>query len=203
MKQVSRKIITIGLAFVMLCSILAFSGCNEQFTNEEHIERISQRVQHRFLSGMLPYANLYTDFSVTILYSFSGMPIFFMVEFEPDGFLYGQIHRNNYYIVRFVGGSNWGEHGWGWNINNYITDIDMHVENAETHFRSHFYVAGITDERKFFSFSTFKDLVVSRTHHAVLRNDVLICILTDREYVHFQEGNRRLRLSRAIRDNQL
>jgi len=76
----------VGLVFVMMFSLVGISGC-ANLSNEEHIERISARVQERFIDSA-DYS--YTDFTVTILYNtWAGEPQFFMVEFMPDGFFMG------------------------------------------------------------------------------------------------------------------
>jgi len=139
-KSFIQKILAIGITAIMFFAVFGFSGCeaNRQFTNEEHIERITQRVQERFFAEGSDYP--YTEFTVTILYSLSGNPDFFMVEFEPDGFFYGTIHRNEYYVVgdNFFRGST--RMGGGW------TDW---IPPSTRHYRSHFYVNGITDQSKY------------------------------------------------------
>jgi len=127
-------------------------GCeaNRNFTNEEHIARISERVRERFFSEGSEH--LHTDFAVTILYSMAGNPMFFMVEFEPNGFFYGRIHRNRYYVnwMNNYLGSNW-EHGGasiggvgqgGWALE------DLESGRVELVFRSHFYILKMTNETR-------------------------------------------------------
>jgi len=126
-----------------------FSGCNiEELTEEQHIERISVRVQERFFAEDSRYCGLYTDFKVEILYDFGEEPAFFMVEFEPSGFLYGTIHRNNYYFTTtdfYKGGQCIGycpgQHGW---------DV-----GSIRHYRSHFDILGFNDERKYLAVGGF------------------------------------------------
>lgn len=151
-KAMKRMTIIVMSLIVMLGTLAIMTACegSRTFTNAEHIERISERVQERFIDGTdYPY----TDFSVTILYNtHAEEPQFFMIEFMPDGFFYGVIHRNRYYMntMNFVRGSHWrngettegtGQGGWDfWN---------EEKEVYERVFRSHFYVFGITSERKY------------------------------------------------------
>jgi len=136
MKKKIIKIITLCLSFVMLFAIAGFTDCvfggasYERLTNEEHIERITTRVQERFFSEDSDYP--YTDFTVTILYHVAGFPGYFMVQFEPEGFLYGTIYRNEYYVY-----FDWNFHPKG---------------------RNPFYEAGIIDERKYISMAAWGTL---------------------------------------------
>jgi len=142
-----KRFLAVGLAFVMMFSLVGISGC-ANLSNEEHIERISARVQERFIdSAEYPY----TDFTVTILYNtWAGEPQFFMVEFEPGGFMYGVIHRNNYYFRdrSFFRGFSWiNEAGIERSGGLYFwCEIE---QQRVLHFRSHFYFYEITAERKY------------------------------------------------------
>ncbi|MCL2556475.1 MAG: hypothetical protein FWE03_05645 [Firmicutes bacterium] len=97
-----RKIIILGMALVMLFSFVMFGGCeaNRNFSEDEHIERISERVRERFFYEGAEHPN--TGFSVAMLYSDVGNPDFFMVEFEIDGYvskvIIGRIFRKRYYV---------------------------------------------------------------------------------------------------------
>jgi len=114
-----RVIFLLMLVGIMLIATIPLSGCRRQLSNEEHIERISERVRARFFEGS-GYG--FEGFSVDILYSLAEEPRFFMIEFEPIGFLYGTIHWNNY----------------------YFNMMDFHRQG-----RSCFYENAILDERKY------------------------------------------------------
>jgi len=153
MKQLKKRILVLILALSMLGTVFIVGGCegNRTFSNEEHIERISARVQERFMDNAdYPY----TDFTVTILYDIWGSPTRFMVEFMPDGFFYGTIYRNNYYMnmANFWRGSQMPclhiqeAQTCGWYIWDGGDEPDIRV------YRSHFYVFGKMNERKFLLF---------------------------------------------------
>jgi|GEM_PF-1621197 len=140
MAKIKQRILILILTFVMLGSVFIVSGCGyEQLTNEQHIERISARVQERFFGERADYP--YTDFTVTILYNFAGEPRFFMVKFEQNGFFYGTIYRNEYYVddndnfFRGNIGMPMGQRGW--------------LLHEVMQYKNHFYVANITNERKY------------------------------------------------------
>jgi len=141
-----RKIMSVTLALVMLLAIVNIGGCGGQLSNEEHIERITARVQERLANnnmfgGSVDY-NI-TDFEVFILYDFEENPTFWMVEFFPIGHLYGSIHRNRYYAARIASGSH-----------------------------SHFYREGILDEQRYMTFSGTKYEV----RPAVKRDGEFVCL---------------------------
>jgi len=102
--KLKKRVIIIATALIMLFAVFGLIGCdsnreaNMHFTNEQHIERITQRVQERFFADGSDYP--YIDFTVTILYSLAGYADFFMVQFEPGGFFYGTIWRNEYYVAQ-------------------------------------------------------------------------------------------------------
>ncbi|MCL2234753.1 MAG: hypothetical protein FWC02_03645 [Firmicutes bacterium] len=144
MKQIKKIIMVIVLAFTMLGTVFVATGCGyENLSNEEHIKRISERVEARFFGEGSEYP--YTDFTVTILYSLAEEPRFFMVEFEPNGFFYGTIHRNEYYALNFYRGNcgRFTSRDRGWR--------DERTQPVILHYRSHFYVAGIAEQRKYLS----------------------------------------------------
>jgi len=131
LNKMLNKIVVVCMAMVMMFSLLGLGGC-AALSNEEHIERISARVQERFIdSADYPY----TDFTVTILYStWAGEPQFFMVEFMPDGFIYGVIHRNRYYVSSFFRGS-YLSSGWHfWENGDSVMIFRSHFHFYYAHF---------------------------------------------------------------------
>jgi len=143
MKRLRKTLIAVALAILLLIPLGTLSGCeaNRHFTNEEHIERISERVQARFFAEGADYP--FEDFTVTILYSLAGYPDFFMVEFEPYGVFYGIIFRNEYYGLISFGG------------------ISMR--------RSAFYIAGVTDERRYLYREIFGGKTGDWDYHPMIR----------------------------------
>jgi len=180
-----KKIVVLVMAFAMVLGTLAIMTACEgsiDFTNEEHIARITERVQERFIdSEDYPY----TGFTVTILYNtHAEEPQFFMIEFMPDGFFYGVIHRNRYYLNtrNFRRGSHVQNGGWvfrgDWRYldENYVGD-----DNAEIVYRSHFYIFGITSGRKYMhGINKFGGLAP-----AIRTDNGFLCLIEGRA---FQEG---------------
>lgn len=84
MKKIT-KIIVIGLLIIISSGL--FAGCGEdpsRYTVEEHIQRISERIEERYIKD----SEDYTSFEVYPLYGLNDEVYCFLVEFEPFGFLY-------------------------------------------------------------------------------------------------------------------
>jgi hypothetical protein len=93
------------IAFLLIFTLLALSGCNRKpsdFTEEEHIQRVTERIKAKYVDGdekLRPYDKpvddgiIYdkvkaTDFDVFPLYDENDTLKYFLVEFEPYGFIY-------------------------------------------------------------------------------------------------------------------
>jgi hypothetical protein len=204
------KFLVFGVLIIM--SLGLFAGCGQTFTDAEHLQRITERVQNRFFAEGSEYADLYTDFSVELLYNAKDEPAYFMVEFEPDGFLYGVIDKGDYYFDyggtsmtpagilpvwhggTFFRGSQWGETGEGWwkpkdfsSETQWLNELARiptgYDEQTEWNFRSHFYVANTADIKKYMAFSYYAK---SNTDFVIFtlvkRDDVYICVVSGQEY---------------------
>jgi len=195
-KRILKLVLVVILAVFFTVPMM---GCeaNRNFTNEEHIARISERVRERFFSEGSEFYGLYEDFTVTILYDIWAQPTMFMVEFEPDGFFYGSIQRNRYYMCRrtnFFGGSRYIDHlgrqgGWTWRD-----------ASADQYFKSHFYVFGKMNERKFL-LGGGKSPMMRPVYLSDDENGVLSCL--SGEEVFRIRSDRPPIDSRGRRDNRL
>ena len=165
MEKLHKKLIVIGVVTVMLLSTFGMLGCRRQLSHEEHIERISARVERRFFAEGVEYD--FEDFWVEILYDPWDRPIYFMVQFEPKGFLYGRIIGRNYYYLTFP--SSFFRDGWvEWH--RYISDNEEDEWYGEWHDKNHFCTLGITDERRYMSL--FKGVISP----SVRRGDIFLCL---------------------------
>ena len=83
-----KKWLAILLGSVLL--LFSFSGCADRadsFTLEEHIQRISEKMRARDLTKKYPYGFTYDDFEVYPLYNENDEVKYFLIEFEPCGFI--------------------------------------------------------------------------------------------------------------------
>ena len=96
MKKIKR-FLTIGLAvFLTLCVSISFVGCKNDpndFTVEEHIQRISERIEKRDFTSQYPYGLTYEDFEVYPIYDENEKINYYLIEFEPCGFMFVAIRN--------------------------------------------------------------------------------------------------------------
>lgn len=88
-----KKLTGIVVIMIMLFTAFALTGCSEKaskYTEEEHIQRVAERIQKRFIDTDLRWIDREqpTDFEVYPLYDENDKLKYFLVEFEPYGFLY-------------------------------------------------------------------------------------------------------------------
>ncbi len=81
-----RRIASIVLVIVCLFSICFSFGCDKasNYTEEEHIARITERIKNKDFSWALTYES----FEVYPLYNQNEEVEYFLVEFEPFGFMF-------------------------------------------------------------------------------------------------------------------
>jgi hypothetical protein len=97
-----KRIVTLAvLVITALVTTLSLTGCdNNRYTKEEHISRVSERIEKRFITGSTEL----TGFQVFPLYDEGAELKYFLVEFEPYGFLYIRINANHSTIGSWFGG---------------------------------------------------------------------------------------------------
>lgn len=203
------KIIAMGVLIIMVIGL--FTACGQTFTETEHIQRITERVESRFFSADSEYAELYTDFSVELLYNAMDEPAYFMVEFEPSGFLYGIIDKGDYYYGdgffsadsitgeiqyheyggSFYRGNGWKETGQGWCApevfsQEWTTPLAVSPsthQDGNFYFRSHYKVACVDAEKKYMHIVFFaKSTKIAQIHPIVKRDGVYVCVVSGRKY---------------------
>ena len=88
MRKIFKKCMACIVASVLL--LFSFSGCADRadsFTIEEHIQRIGERMRARDLTKKPPYGFTYDNFEVYPLYNENDEVRYFLIEFEPCGFI--------------------------------------------------------------------------------------------------------------------
>ena len=85
------------LGVLLIAAVLAlnFAGCAKKvsdFTEEEHIKRISERVEKQFITEEKGY----TDFSVYPLYDLDEKLSYFLIEFEPYDFILVKLYDEHF-----------------------------------------------------------------------------------------------------------
>lgn len=105
MRKKIKKIVTIIMTIVILFSAFILTGCNlkaDKYTEQQNIQRVTKRIQAKYIDGdekLRPYdkpvgdGKIYdkvkaTSFAVFPLYDENDALKYFLVEFEPFGFLF-------------------------------------------------------------------------------------------------------------------
>jgi hypothetical protein len=88
-----KKLIGMAVAAIILLGVLGLTGCSEKaskYTEEEHIQRVTERIQKRFIDTDLRWVDREQPTSVEVfpLYDENDELKFFLVEFEPCGFIF-------------------------------------------------------------------------------------------------------------------
>lgn len=136
MQKMIKKILTITLIIIMLLSMVGImTGCDDpnRYTKEQHIQRISKRVEQRLNEGHFKgfggyYFENITDFAVYPIYNNDDKLVWFLIEFEPIGYIYVVINYNR----------------------SPFSGTAMYSYNLGENCKSHFGAIGITDENRYF-----------------------------------------------------
>lgn len=167
MKQRGKRIFyTILAAVLAVTALLCVAADKKTYTEEEHIKRISERVEKRYMGENSPY----TDFTVYPLYDENDKIGYFVVEFEPYGYVYVRLNpkessscrgtdmytrstAENQPWIRYTieeGATEQAPDGYG-AIVEYKDMRFERDENGQCIVRrdSHYKVAGIQDEKRY------------------------------------------------------
>ena len=152
-----KKLLSI-LLFFMLFALGCGYGCtvkSRKYSEEQHINRITKRIEKKF--GEQAYRDgTYDSFMVYPLYNENDELFYFLVEFEPYGFVF--VKYDTEFLIPlqtmyhcnaslYIGQTYWAykqdEHG----AVNYV--LDENGESISYTARSPYYVSGNLQERKY------------------------------------------------------
>lgn len=154
-----RKIFFITVINLILVSFCML-GCSKKankYSESEHIQRISNRIEKKFITEN----SIYTSFSVYPLYSQNDELDYFVVEFEPCGFVYVKLREEEPHIFSFFGfrtsmyslSSLESEHSWSKYVFDESNDQPLYEldENEERIYytNSPYRVANMEDNRMY------------------------------------------------------
>ena len=101
-----KKIIAKILAFACLfCTMVCCVGCSKKvddFSVEEHIQRITERIETGKSYWWYPTEETYEDFEVYPLYDKNEELKYFLVEFEPYGFVFISVQDEPLIFTSFL-----------------------------------------------------------------------------------------------------
>ena len=173
-KKISReqlaKIIILGIVGLLVLTIIILSVCGEkpsQFTEEEHIARISKKIDKKIKKKFSkPWRTFdYDSFEVYPLYNQNEELEYFLVEFEPSYFIFIYMRDDYKYIDFIFGIKSMYRHSTGpylswskykidpthenlpWD-KNVIWETDENGEKI-VYNKSPYYVAGVKSEKRY------------------------------------------------------
>lgn len=137
-----KKIFAVSISFLLIFAFLLTMVNNESrhpdsFSESEHIARVSKRLERKYFdeTGEVPL------FSVSPLYTENDKLRYFVVEFEPSGFLYVYIHRVFFF----------SSHQRMYLLDSKVTkDRSWTDLNGVEHVISHYKVANVIDDKRYF-----------------------------------------------------
>lgn len=178
-RKMDKKIMKLCLIAVMLFAVFGFTGCNQKtskYIDAEHIQRVTERIQARYIDGderLRPYdkptddGEIYpkvkaTDFAVYPLYDENDDLKYFLVEFQPFGYLYVLLRNEQLKGFSWLGASTSmymlssteGEPAWTpytidiANSTDEIWEIDENGKKI-AYAQSPFSVRGIENEKRY------------------------------------------------------
>lgn len=164
-----RKITRVCVCLVSILLLMAAglcSGCSsDMYSEEQHIQRIKERAEKRFLGE----ESEYTGLEVYPIYNEYDTLKYALIEFEPQGFVYVYISEREYpwssmYSLSDTVSRSWTPYRVKEGAREDIYDADGNLLYQTTdreyirddnglvfiYYESHFKVAGIENERRYF-----------------------------------------------------
>ena len=182
-----------------VCSLFAASlctGCSALYSEEQHMRRIRERAEERFLGE----DSEYTGLEVYPIYNEYDELKYALIEFEPQGFLYVHIAEREYpwkgmYTLSDKESESWMPYRVKDGAQEDIIDENGNIiaqtfnreyirdENGQVfvYHQSHFKVAGVKDERRYF-LSTVATVYVGQT------NGLIPAVKRGEQYLDLVDG---------------
>ena len=165
MRKITRVCVCLVSVLLMMAAGLC-SGCSSDiYSEEQHIQRIKERAEKRFLGE----ESEYTGLEVYPIYNEYDTLKYALIEFEPQGFLYVYISEREYpwssmYSLSDTVSRSWTPYRVKEGAQEEIVDANgnVHYETTNREYirdesgqvivynDSHFKVAGIENERRYF-----------------------------------------------------
>jgi len=97
-----KRFLKIILIVLCVLFVTSCSSCvkSDWFSEEFHLKQIRKRIEKKYISGECEYES----YEIYPLYDENDEFLFYLVEFEPQGFLYVNINEEVYTIARCLGG---------------------------------------------------------------------------------------------------
>ena len=164
MRKITRVCVCLVSVLLLMAAGLC-SGCSsDMYSEEQHIQRIKERAEKRFLGE----ESEYTGLEVYPIYNEYDTLKYALIEFEPQGFVYVYISEKEYpwssmYSLSDTESESWIPYRVKEGAQEEIVNVDGKLfgstnceyfrdENGQViiYNESHFKVAGIENERRYF-----------------------------------------------------
>lgn len=160
-KRVIRGIGSVLLVLLMAISATACRKSPNRYTTEQHIQRITERVDDGFKDWVYEDGSRYTDFEVYPLYDENEELKYFLIEFEPYGFVFVELRheesidfswfgfrRSMYGLSNVYGDETWSPYTIDETTDEPCWDVDENGAKINYN-KSPYYVTQNEDERKY------------------------------------------------------
>ncbi len=116
-KAKKKRIIKLSvIGFVIVALGVLFFGAEKAswYSEEQHTQRVTKRIEKNYMTEKYDF----TSFEVYPLYDIDDKLVCFLVEFEPNDYLYVQVREENKFFLsvfwgtRGLYGQDWGEREW-------------------------------------------------------------------------------------------
>lgn len=103
----TKRIFKVAGCFLLVL-LMAFSAtaCRKspnRYTTEQHIQRITKRLDGRFKNWVYEDGSRFTDFEVYPLYDENEELKYFLIEFEPYGFIFVELRHEESIVFSWLG----------------------------------------------------------------------------------------------------
>ena len=101
MKQVKKIGIFFAAILLLVAGLSCFAGCEKKwkwFTEEQHLERVRKRVEERYMGE----GSEYTSFEVFPVYNEYDELAYFVVDFQPQGYLYIELNKDSIWTSMYM-----------------------------------------------------------------------------------------------------
>lgn len=144
-----KKLKGITMMVIMLFGILGLVGCSQKaskYTEDEHIQRVTERIQKKYIDTDLSWVDREqpTSFDVYPLYNENNKLEYFLVEFEPYGFLFIQLRDERKKVFSWTGAST-----SMYKISATGNDEWISKDGKTVYNKSPYFIAEINNERRY------------------------------------------------------
>lgn len=185
-------VLAVVIALLAVLGVRIVKGSSWAYTEEQHLQRISELVEKRRKNGSF----YYTSYELFPLYDQNEKMKYCIVEFEPYGFVWVSINDNDFtygmYSRREMDKDGWSRYEYIDTTQTSSSENNIKWETDEAGERiyykeSPYKVAGITDERRYV-ITIIQAIHYPSTIPAVKRGDKYLNLMDMKEFEYVPES---------------